>query len=164
LDNITIGLTDVRKVSKQQAREEAEALLEVVGMEDRLKSLPSQLSGGQQQRVAIARALALKPELLLFDEPTSALDPELADDVLQCIKDVAETGNTMLLVTHEIGFAYEVADKIVLLDEGVIIEQGETKTFFHNPQTDRGKLFLGKAMKRFILATDILPSEQGEYI
>ncbi|MDR1422043.1 MAG: amino acid ABC transporter ATP-binding protein [Coriobacteriales bacterium] len=164
LRNVTLGLTEARKMSRIEAEALAREVLETVGLTEKFKAYPSQLSGGQQQRVAIARALALKPEVLLFDEPTSALDPELAEDVLQCIKDVAERGNTLLLVTHEIGFAYEVADRIVLIDGGEISEQAPTKEFFHNPQTERGKQFLINAMKRFIIATDVIPKEEGEGI
>ncbi|MDR2196740.1 MAG: amino acid ABC transporter ATP-binding protein [Coriobacteriales bacterium] len=164
LKNVTIGLTDARGIAKAEAIRQAEEVLEVVGLTDKLKAFPSQLSGGQQQRVAIARALALKPEVLLFDEPTSALDPELAEDVLQCIRDLAKGGNTMLLVTHEIGFAYDVADEIVLLDDGMISEQGPTADFFHDPKTERGKQFLVNAMRRFIIATDVIPAQSGEYI
>jgi len=149
VENIMIGLTHAQKMNKTDARCKSLAMLEKVGLMDKLESYPGMLSGGQQQRVAIARALALGPEVLLFDEPTSALDPELAEDVLQCIKNVAKEGNTMLLVTHELAFAYDVADKIVLLDEGQIVEEGDTKLFFQNPKTDRARKFMYNNMKRF---------------
>jgi L-cystine transport system ATP-binding protein len=152
IDNVAIGLKDVRKIPKAAALKQAESVLEKVGLTDKYKSYPASLSGGQQQRVAIARALALEPKVLLFDEPTSALDPELAEDVLDCIKEVADGGNTMLLVTHEMSFAYDVADELIFLDEGVIVEASDAKSFFTDPQTERAKQFLGNAMKRFIWA------------
>ena len=164
LGNVLLGLTAARGLPKADAKKRALDLLEKVGLVDKLGAFPSQLSGGQQQRVAIARALALEPKVLLFDEPTSALDPELAEDVLQCIREVAQEGNTMLLVTHELGFAYDVASQIVLLDEGRISEQGPIRQFFHDPQTERGRQFLANAMKRFILSTDFMPIKEGEHI
>jgi L-cystine transport system ATP-binding protein len=161
LRNVSIGLTDVCRLPETEARRQAEAMLEKVGLANRLKAYPSQLSGGQQQRVAIARALALKPELLLFDEPTSALDPELAEDVMECIRTVAKEGNTMLVVTHEIGFAWDIADEVVLLDGGVLAEKGRGRDFFRSPQTERAKQFLGNAMRRFVLAPEFAPASGG---
>jgi len=154
VENIMIGLTHAKRINKTDARAKSLSMLEKVGLMDKLECYPGQLSGGQQQRVGIARALALGPEVLLFDEPTSALDPELAEDVLQCIKDVAKEGNTMLLVTHELAFAYDVADRIVLLDEGRVVEEGDTKPFFHNPQTDRARKFMSHILKRFVTFND----------
>lgn len=151
LENIMIGLTSVKKLQWKKAKEIAEEILDKVGLKDRINYYPSQLSGGQQQRVAIARALALKPEVLLFDEPTSALDPELVDEVLLTIKKLANEGNTMIIVTHELGFAREVADTVVLMDNGVILEKDTVEKIFTNPKEERTRQFLGKALKRFIL-------------
>jgi len=152
LQNVMIGMTSVKHVDKQTAEKVSVGLLEKVGLGDRLKYYPSQLSGGQQQRVAIARALALNPEVLLFDEPTSALDPELVEEVLATIKQVAKEGNTILLVTHEIGFALDVADRVVLIDNGLIVEENTPKKFFYQPKEERTRQFLGNAMKRFVVA------------
>jgi L-cystine transport system ATP-binding protein len=162
LRNVSIGLTDVCRIPPKEAQNQAIAMLEKVGLANRLKSYPSQLSGGQQQRVAIARALAMNPELLLFDEPTSALDPELAEDVLECIRHVAKEGNTMLVVTHEIGFAYDIADEVVLLDGGILVEKGRGREFFQNPQSERARQFLGNAMRRFVLAPELALAQNGE--
>lgn len=156
LQNVMIGLTDVKKIDREKAKSLSEELLQKVGMADRIEYYPSQLSGGQQQRVAIARALALKPEVILFDEPTSALDPELVGEVLNTIKKVASEGNTMIIVTHEMSFAYDVADKIVFLDEGTIIEEGDAKKIFTNPEKERTKQFLGRTLQRFSLDSSAL--------
>lgn len=142
LQNITEAPIGVAGVSKAEANERALALLKRVGLEDRADHYPSQLSGGQQQRVAIARALAMEPSLMLFDEPTSALDPELVGDVLEVMKDLAKSGMTMIVVTHEIGFAREVADTVVFMDGGVVVEAGAPSEVLDNPQNDRTKAFL----------------------
>jgi polar amino acid transport system ATP-binding protein len=133
-------------VAKSSAIAEAKALLERVGLADKLASYPAQLSGGQQQRVAIARALAMAPKLMLFDEPTSALDPELVGDVLDVMRRLAADGMTMIVVTHEIGFAREVADKLVFMDEGVIVEAGDPRAVLANPQHERTRSFLSKVL------------------
>jgi polar amino acid transport system ATP-binding protein len=146
LDNVIEAPRLVRGLSKAQAVEEATALLQRVGLSDKLASYPSQLSGGQQQRVAIARALAMKPKLMLFDEPTSALDPELVGDVLDVMRDLAREGMTMIVVTHEIGFAREVGDQLVFMDGGVIVESGDPRTVLSSPQHERTKLFLSKVL------------------
>lgn len=146
LHNVMIGLTSVKKMDKKKANEIAVQLIEKVGLKDRIHYYPSQLSGGMQQRVGIARALALNPEVLLFDEPTSALDPELVDEVLQTIKQLAIEGNTMILVTHELNFAREVADKIIFMEDGVIVESGPVDKIFTNPEVERTREFLGKAL------------------
>jgi polar amino acid transport system ATP-binding protein len=132
--------------SKADARERAVALLERVGLGDKLTTYPGQLSGGQQQRVAIARALAMEPKLMLFDEPTSALDPELVGDVLDVMKDLARDGMTMVVVTHEIGFAREVGDTLTFMDDGVVVESGAPRDIISNPQHDRTKSFLAKVL------------------
>jgi len=144
LDNVIEAPRLVR--GKAQAVEEATALLERVGLSDKLDTYPSQLSGGQQQRVAIARALAMKPKLMLFDEPTSALDPELVGDVLDVMRDLAREGMTMIVVTHEIGFAREVADALVFMDGGVIVESGDPREVLANPRHERTKAFLSKVL------------------
>jgi polar amino acid transport system ATP-binding protein len=146
LENVIEAPRLVRGVSKTQAVEEATVLLNRVGLADKLASYPAQLSGGQQQRVAIARALAMKPKLMLFDEPTSALDPELVGDVLDVMRGLAREGMTMVVVTHEIGFAREVADKLVFMDGGVIVEAGDPREVLANPQHERTKLFLSKVL------------------
>jgi polar amino acid transport system ATP-binding protein len=146
LENVTEAPRVVRGVSKSQAIEEAKALMDRVGLSDKIASYPSQLSGGQQQRVAIARALAMKPKLMLFDEPTSALDPELVGDVLDVMRDLAREGMTMVVVTHEMGFAREVADKLVFMDGGVIVEAGDPREVLANPQHERTKAFLSKVL------------------
>ena len=141
LDNITLGLRHVRKMSKGEAEERAMSVLERVDMLDRIDAYPGNLSGGQKQRVAIARALAMRPEVLLFDEPTSALDPELIGSVLETIRGLADEGMTMLIVTHEIGFARDVADRVIYMDEGVVAEEGPS-SIINNPKSERLKKFL----------------------
>jgi len=146
LENVIEAPRIVRGVPKSAAVADAMALLERVGLADKVASYPSQLSGGQQQRVAIARALAMKPKLMLFDEPTSALDPELVGDVLDVMRGLAADGMTMIVVTHEIGFAREVADKLVFMDGGVIVEAGDPRTVLANPQHERTRTFLSKVL------------------
>ena len=146
LENVIAGIVHVQKVGRREAEVEGIALLERVGLGNRSKHFPSQLSGGQQQRVAIARALAMKPKLMLFDEPTSALDPELVGDVLQVMKDLATTGMTMIVVTHEMGFAREVADSVFFMDEGFVIESGSPEQVLGNPQEARTRGFLSKVL------------------
>jgi polar amino acid transport system ATP-binding protein len=136
----------VRREPKAVVRERALSLLDQVGLSEKADTYPSQLSGGQQQRVAIARALAMQPKLMLFDEPTSALDPELVGDVLDVMKDLARQGMTMVVVTHEIGFAREVGDKLVFMDGGVIVEAGHPREVIGNPQHERTKAFLSKVL------------------
>jgi ABC-type polar amino acid transport system ATPase subunit len=142
LDNVMFGPLRVRKWSKEKAREIAMAEIKKVGMQDKMDSYPAQLSGGQQQRISIARALALKPKLILFDEPTSALDPELTGEVLAVMTDLANDGMTAIVVTHEMGFARSVADKVIFIDQGLIVEHGPSKELFAAPQHERTKLFL----------------------
>jgi len=146
LDNVVEAPISVRKSAKDSAEQLARRLLERVGLSDKVDAYPRQLSGGQQQRVAIARALALEPKLLLFDEPTSALDPELVGEVLDVIKDLAQSGTTLIVVTHEMGFAREIADTVVFLDDGVIVEQGPPGDLLDNPQQLRTKEFLSKVL------------------
>jgi len=146
LENIIEAPVSALRRPRKQAVETAERLLARVGLGDKASAYPRQLSGGQQQRVAIARALALEPELLLFDEPTSALDPELVGEVLDVIKDLADQGTTMIVVTHEIGFAREVADTVVFMDEGRIVEQGTPSEVLDHPQHERTKAFLSKVL------------------
>ena len=146
LENITISPIRVNKVPKAEAEKEAMELLAMVGLQDKAKVFPASLSGGQKQRAAIARALAMKPEIMLFDEPTSALDPEMVGEVLQVMKDLAHRGMTMVIVTHEMGFAREVADRVLFMDEGLILEQGNPDEIFGNPQNDRTKSFLSKVL------------------
>lgn len=141
-ENVMAAPMYVKKVGKDQARARAQELLERVGLKDRAHHYPSELSGGQQQRVAIARALAMDPEIVLFDEPTSALDPELVGEVLAVMKDLASSGMTMMVVTHEMGFAREVAGHVVFMDEGVIVEQGTPEKIFGAPEEERTKAFL----------------------
>ncbi len=136
----------VAKVSRAQARQRARELLARVGLEDKLDTYPVALSGGQQQRVAIARALAMQPKLMLFDEPTSALDPELVGDVLDAMRQLARDGMTMIVVTHEMGFAREVADEVVFMDGGVIVESGRPEQVLANPREERTKAFLSKVL------------------
>ena len=142
LDNVTLGLTAGSGMKKKDAVEIAKQMLEKVGMADKLSSYPSQLSGGQQQRVAIARALASKPEIIFFDEPTSALDPELIGEVLNVMRQLAEEGMTMLVVTHEMSFARNVSSKVIFIEGGHIVEAGPSKEFFANPKEERTKAFL----------------------
>ena len=146
LGNVMEAPQRVGANSKSEARDRAVALLERVGLGDKLGTYPGQLSGGQQQRVAIARALAMEPKLMLFDEPTSALDPELVGDVLDVMKDLARDGMTMVVVTHEIGFAREVGDTLTFMDDGVVIESGPPREVIANPQQDRTKSFLAKVL------------------
>ena len=146
LENITLGPRKVRKVRKEEAEEAAMDLLERVGIPEQARKYPAQLSGGQQQRVAIARALAMQPKIMLFDEPTSALDPEMISEVLDVMRELAESGMTMLVVTHEMGFARAAADRMVLFDEGNIVEEGTPDQVFDDPQHDRTKLFLSQIL------------------
>jgi polar amino acid transport system ATP-binding protein len=142
LENTTIAPIKVRNLSKAEAEKIGRKMLTRVGLEERIEHYPTQLSGGQQQRVAIARGLTMKPKIMLFDEPTSALDPEMIHEVLDVMRDLAKEGMTMMAVTHEMGFAREVASRVVFMDEGKIIEVAPPNDFFTNPQTDRGKFFL----------------------
>ncbi|MHA6252564.1 amino acid ABC transporter ATP-binding protein [Oceanobacillus sp. CAU 1775] len=146
IENIMLAPRKVRKLSQKEARERGMDLLEKVGLSEKAEQFPSQLSGGQQQRVAIARALAMEPKLMLFDEPTSALDPELVGEVLEVMKRLAKTGMTMVVVTHEMGFAREVGDRVLFMDEGVIMEQGDPEQIFTNPKNERTKEFLDKIL------------------
>ena len=146
LKNMIIGPMKLLKMSKAEATKEAMALLERVGLADRANDYPSQLSGGQKQRIAIVRALCMKPDVMLFDEPTSALDPEMVGEVLEVMKSLAKEGMTMVVVTHEMGFAREVATDVVFIDEGVIVEQAPPEEFFTNPKNDRLKDFLSKVL------------------
>ncbi len=146
LENIALAPVKVRHVSRTEALETANSLLDRVGLADKAQAYPEQLSGGQQQRVAIARALAMKPKVMLFDEPTSALDPEMVNEVLDVMKALAKEGMTMVVVTHEMGFAREVGDRLLFVDEGRIIEQGEPKAVFEDPQEERTKSFLSKVL------------------
>ena len=146
LKNITLAPMKLLKMSKEAAEEKAIALLKRVGLEDRKDAYPSQLSGGQKQRIAIVRALAMNPEVMLFDEPTSALDPEMVGEVLEVMKELAKEGMTMVVVTHEMGFAKEVADTVLFMEEGKIAEKGTPQEIFENPQHPRLKEFLGKVL------------------
>ncbi|WP_345445761.1 amino acid ABC transporter ATP-binding protein [Rothia endophytica] len=144
LDNVTLGPRKVRGLSKTEAEDLAMSLLKKVGVDNQAHKMPAQLSGGQQQRVAIARALAMQPKVMLFDEPTSALDPEMVNEVLDTMISLAREGMTMIVVTHEMGFARKAADRIVFLADGEIVEESTPDQFFTNPQSDRAKDFLGK--------------------
>ena len=146
LQNIMLAPIKVRHVAKQEAEETARKLLARVGLADKADAYPSQLSGGQQQRVAIARALAMKPKVMLFDEPTSALNPEMVGEVLDVMRKLAEEGMTMVIVTHEMGFAREVGDRLLFVDDGRIIEQGDPKEVFEHPKEERTRLFLSKVL------------------
>ncbi len=146
LENVTFAPQKVNKVPAEEAKKVAKELLAKVGLTDKENAYPSQLSGGQKQRVAIARALAMKPEIMLFDEPTSALDPEMVKEVLDVVKDLAETGMTMVIVTHEMNFAKEVADRILFIDGGIIVEDAEPEKFFSAPESERAKDFLSKIL------------------
>ena len=146
LDNITLAPMKVRKISREKAEITAQELLDRVGLGDKSSAYPNQLSGGQQQRVAIARALAMKPKVMLFDEPTSALDPEMVGEVLDVMKKLAESGMTMVIVTHEMGFAREVGTRLLFVDGGYIVEEGKPKEVFENPKEERTKLFLSKIL------------------
>lgn len=146
LKNLTLGPIKLLKKSKAEAEKRAMELLERVGLADRATAYPSQLSGGQKQRIAIVRALCMEPDVMLFDEPTSALDPEMVGEVLEVMKQLAKEGMTMVVVTHEMGFAREVGTSVVFVDDGVIVEQGEPKGFFENPKNQRLKDFLSKVL------------------
>ena len=146
LDNIMLAPIKVRHITKAEAEDTARKLLARVGLADKADAYPSQLSGGQQQRVAIARALAMKPKVMLFDEPTSALDPEMVGEVRDVMRKLAEEGMTMVIVTHEMGFAREVGDRLLFVDDGRIIEQGDPKEVFEHPQEERTRLFLSKVL------------------
>ncbi len=146
LENVTLALIWVRKQTRKESEVKGMALLERVGIVEQAKKFPGQLSGGQQQRVAIARALAMEPRIMLFDEPTSALDPEMVKEVLDVMKGLARDGITMLCVTHEMGFAREVADRMVFMDRGQIVEEGTPEHFFTNPRQERTKLFLSQIL------------------
>jgi polar amino acid transport system ATP-binding protein len=148
LGNVMEAPTKVKGLDRGTARREALQLLELVGLAERANFYPSQLSGGQQQRVAIARALAMKPELMLFDEPTSALDPELVGEVLGVMRNLAEEGTTMIVVTHEMGFAREVADRVVFMDQGVVVEEGSPNAVLLNPQEERTRAFLSRVKQQ----------------
>lgn len=146
LKNITISPIKIKKIKKEEANEKAIELLKIVGLEDKKDVYPGTLSGGQKQRIAIARALAMEPEIILFDEPTSALDPEMVGEVLQVMKNLAKSGMTMLVVTHEMGFAKEVADRVIFMDEGYIMEEGTPKQVFEETKNERVKAFLNKML------------------
>ncbi|MBT2693970.1 amino acid ABC transporter ATP-binding protein [Bacillus sp. ISL-55] len=146
IENIMLAPLKVRGVSEQQAREKGMELLKKVGLEDKAEAYPESLSGGQKQRVAIARALAMEPKIMLFDEPTSALDPEMVGEVLEVIKQLAREGMTMVVVTHEMGFAREVGDRVIFMDGGLIVEENKPNEIFENPQHERTKAFLSKVL------------------
>ncbi|EMD16863.1 hypothetical protein HMPREF9943_00905 [Eggerthia catenaformis OT 569 = DSM 20559] len=146
LKNLTLAPVNVLKKSEEEAKEHAIKYLKIVGLEDKKDEYPNNLSGGQKQRVAIARALCLEPEVMLFDEPTSALDPEMVEEVLLVMQRLAKEGMTMIIVTHEMGFAKTVADRVVFLEDGKIVEENSSEEFFDHPKTDRAKLFLSKVM------------------
>ena len=146
LDNITLAPKKLKKLTTQEAEAVAYKLLKRIGLEDKAKDYPSSLSGGQKQRIAIARALAMSPDVMLFDEPTSALDPEMVGEVLEVMKDLAREGMTMVVVTHEMGFAKEVGDRVLFMDEGVIVEEGTPDELFNNPKNQRTKNFLSKIL------------------
>ncbi len=146
MDNITLGPIKVRKLAREEAEKSAAELLERVGIPDKAGAFPANLSGGQQQRVAIARALAMQPKIMLFDEPTSALDPEMINEVLEVMTDLARDGMTMAVVTHEMGFARRVARRVIFMDEGRIVEEGEPEGFFAQPKSERAKQFLSKIL------------------
>ena len=144
LDNITLAPVELKKMSKQEAEEKAYQLLDRVGLKDKAKAFPSQLSGGQKQRCAIARALEMSPDIMLFDEPTSALDPEMVGEVLEVMKQLAEDGMTMVIVTHEMSFARDVSDHIIFMDGGVIVEEGAPEQVINHPRQERTKVFLSR--------------------
>ena len=146
MQNITLAPIWVRKKTKTEAEEKAMELLKRVGIPEQANKFPGQLSGGQQQRVAIARALAMEPKIMLFDEPTSALDPEMIKEVLDVMKELAQSGMTMIVVTHEMGFAKEVCDRVIFFDEGKLIEENNPEDFFNNPKNDRTKIFLSQIL------------------
>ena len=167
LDNITLAPRKVRKTTREEAEKDARMLLEKVGLADKAEAYPEQLSGGQQQRVAIARALAMKPRLMLFDEPTSALDPEMVKEVLDVMRSLAAEGMTMVIVTHEMGFAREVGDRLLFVDDGRIIEQGVPKEVFEHPKEERTKNFLSKVLggvvHRVSLLEEVREAMQRKY-
>ena len=146
MENITLAPIKLKKMTKQDAIKKGEELLKRVGLLDKANAYPAQLSGGQKQRVAIARALAMQPEIMLFDEPTSALDPEMVGEVLDVMKDLAKSGMTMVVVTHEMGFAREVGTRVLFMDQGIVMEQGNPEDIFLTPQNERTKNFLGKVL------------------
>lgn len=148
LENITLAPSLVKKVSKDEAEKTAYELLAKVGLSDKALSYPNKLSGGQKQRIAIARALAMKPEVILFDEPTSALDPEMIKEVLDVMKELAKEGMTMLIVTHEMGFAKNVANRLIFMDDGKVVEDTEPNEFFNSPKSERAKEFLDKVLNK----------------
>ena len=146
MGNITLAPVKLKKMTKEQALERGEELLKIVGLSEKAQAYPVQLSGGQKQRIAIARSLAMEPEIMLFDEPTSALDPEMVGEVLDVMKNLAKSGMTMVVVTHEMGFAREVASRVVFMDGGVVLESGTPEQIFEHPQNERTKLFLSKVL------------------
>ena len=146
MSNITLAPVKVRHMPSDEAEDAAMSLLERVGIPEQAEKYPSELSGGQQQRVAIARALAMQPKIMLFDEPTSALDPEMIKEVLDVMQELATSGMTMVVVSHEMGFAREVSDKMMMFDEGMIVEEGQPEQIFEDPQSDRTKLFLSQIL------------------
>lgn len=146
LENITLAPIQVKKMKEEEAKTIAYELLDKVGLREKADEYPNKLSGGQKQRIAIARALAMNPEVMLFDEPTSALDPEMVKEVLEVIKDLAKEGMTMMIVTHEMGFAKEVGTRLVFMDEGIILEEGNPKEVFENPKEERTRVFLSKVL------------------
>lgn len=146
MENITLAPVKLKKMTKEEAIKKGEELLERVGLAEKANAYPAQLSGGQKQRVAIARALAMQPEIMLFDEPTSALDPEMVGEVLDVMKELAKSGMTMVVVTHEMGFAREVGTRLLFMDQGVIMEQGKPEDVFSNPQNERTQAFLSKVL------------------
>lgn len=147
MENITMAPVKLGKMTKEEAIKKGEELLAIVGLSEKADAYPAQLSGGQKQRIAIARSLAMEPEIMLFDEPTSALDPEMVGDVLDVMKNLAKSGMTMVVVTHEMGFAREVGTRILFMDEGLVMESGTPDEIFGNPQNERTKLFLSKVLK-----------------
>ncbi len=149
LSNCVVGQVKILKRSQKEAEEVAMKFLKIVGMEQYLKAKPRQLSGGQKQRVAIARALSMEPDVMLFDEPTSALDPEMVGEVLKVMKELADAGLTMLVVTHEMGFAKEVSDRVVFMDQGIIVEEGSPEQIFNNPTQERTREFLKRTLPEF---------------
>ena len=146
LRNLTLGPTELLKKSQEDANKKAMQLLERVGLADRADAYPSQLSGGQKQRIAIVRALCMEPDVMLFDEPTSALDPEMVGEVLDVMKELANEGMTMVVVTHEMGFAREVADRVLFMDEGIVVEEGAPEDIFEHPKSERLQSFLSKVL------------------
>ncbi len=146
MENITLAPVKLKKMSKEDAIKKGEELLKIVGLAEKANSYPAQLSGGQKQRIAIARSLAMEPEIMLFDEPTSALDPEMVGEVLDVMKNLAKSGMTMIVVTHEMGFAREVSNRVLFMDEGIVLESGSPADIFDNPQNERTKSFLSKVL------------------